>query len=617
MKNRHFALLIAASSSFVFLMDMLLYGYTSLSLNLFGAASAILFVAYAASYTISSKKLTNWLLVAYAISYIAAFAFDPAIAKAALFSGLSVHFFVDAVLYAMLYLPVLFLLFIGAYFLRIEKKRKLAFLAIAIAALVIGVYYLSGYIFKGYVIDDEVYITFVQIHNLMQKINPYATNIAPMLYYNRSITGISVTTNNTVMGMMYYPDLFFLSSFPFYFLSKPSLQNYSGIDTTAEAMVFIFIMLFSIAMLVRKESLKKPPYGLLVILFVTIPIVSSIQTYLMFAFLAIAYTFIESRYSWLFLGIAASLQEELWIPVLLLIVYSLANKGIKAGLKDAAGTAFAFLIINSYFIAINPKAFFGSVFSPVSRYLFVSDTAPLGYLTLTRYHMLYGTFTTEFFFAVLAMAVLFAYFNKKELLGIFSMLPFFFLQHATPTYYTFFTLFFIFSLYVEKGRTKEKSALSKKHALAMFLAIAVAMVLLAYNSHLLYAKGFNLKIVDQSAYIAYSANGMEEAHYTGKLLYSSLATNTLYLAFGVSASTGAGLMGFANSPLISNPAKCNETDYSCLVNVNRILLNNSTGTYMINATIPLNKNISAYWLEPYLYNGKYFYSAPTIEAKFK
>lgn len=611
--------LLAVSFGFVFFAMALGYGYLFPELDVFGVMLAALFAAYAYMYAVipGRRRLLYAVLCAYVLIFIAAFVSEP-IAAHAVGLHVAVGFAVHFVLYLVLFLPVTFTFFIGAYLLRIAKRRRLAATVFCLAAGLMVAYYLYRAIFIGYNMNDEMYITFVGIRNLMRGINPYATNIAQMLYYNRTIVGMSITTNNAIVGVMDYPALYFLSALPFYFVSQPTLANFMLKDMNVQALTSLFVMLLAIVLLVDKRHLKKPPYGLLAILFLAIPVITSVQTYLMFALLAIAYAKIDNRYSWVFLGIAASIQEELWMPVILLIVYSFVNRGIGTGLKNAFGAVGVFLIVNSYFILLGPTAFFASVFSPVSRYLFTTPVAPIGFLLLTHYHMLYGTFPLEFALSFLFMLTLFAYVNRKELVGLFSMLPFFFLSHSLPDYYAFFILFFVFSFYAAKSKggisgSRHVYRLVKGYVAAILILIAFTMIVVGYNSHQEYVRGFNVSVANQSAYLSYHPNATNATYYQGEVRYSGISNRTLYLVFAAYSRTTIGLEGFSNMSLINNSAECNGS-YQCLVNVNRITLNGSSGVYRIYASIPWNGNKDVTMLEPFLYNGRYFYAAPIVRT---
>ena len=119
---------------------------------------------------------------------------------------------------------------------------------------------------------------------------------------------------------------------------------------------------------------------------------SSIVILLMLAVLLLSYFKIDRWYSFVLLGVAAALQEELWLPVILLIVYASNTYGYKKGMRIFAGTILVFLALNIYFIALNPTAFFGSLFSPISAYIFPVSLAPFGYSLLIYFHMLLSSF---------------------------------------------------------------------------------------------------------------------------------------------------------------------------------------------------------------------------------
>ncbi len=130
---------------------------------------------------------------------------------------------------------------------------------------------------------------------------------------------------------MDYPALFFLAVVPFCFLAQPTIANFENTMMPLQSSLFIFILLVSLAFSLKRKDLLKPKFTLLAFLIVAMLNISSVQTYLMIALLIVAYAMIESEYAWVALGLALSIQQELWLPVLLLLAYSANNQGMRKG----------------------------------------------------------------------------------------------------------------------------------------------------------------------------------------------------------------------------------------------------------------------------------------------
>jgi hypothetical protein len=104
--------------------------------------------------------------------------------------------------------------------------------------------------------------------------------------------------------------------------------------------------------------------------------------------------------------------------------------------------------------------------------------------------------------------------------------------------------------------------------------------------------------------------GNASSTYTVALHYSNMSNNTVYVAaMGLDAKLGGGFFGFINDSIIGERAQCNGS-YECLVNVNRIALQGSAGTYNLSVRIRwLNSTRPIEYVSVLVYNGNYLYIA--------
>ena len=334
----------------------------------------------------------------------------------------------------------------------------------------------------------------------------------------------------------------------------------------------------------------------------------------MLAVLLWAYAKLDKKHVFILLGIALSLQEELWIPVIFLFVYSLNNMGLKRSAANAVGAVFVFLLFNAYFILLNPTTYFNSVFAPVGALIMPSGSALFGFPLITSYHVSLLVLPKLFYLSILFLAILLLYLNKKELIPLFSMIPFLFLSHALVSYFTLFTFFFVFSLFIKeksKGEGYIKRYLGRKRStyivLASLFAIAATAASLAAISHNQYISNFDINSLNQSVIV--SGN---YTYYNATLTYNGLKNNTLYVAIvGVSNGT-IGYYGFFNQSLTGQNFPCNSIE--CTINVNRILLNESSGTYPVR----LKAITGPYSTGPFtliIYNREYYYLSGPVKPE--
>jgi uncharacterized membrane protein len=413
------------------------------------------------------------------------------------------------------------------------------------------------------------------------------------------------------MSSMAYPTLFFLTFMPFYFASAPTLQNFLSIDLPLQESVFLFILMVTMAFLMDKKDTLMPNLPLMVLFIFVLTNSASITVYLMIALLLVAYVKLDSRYSWFFLGVCASIQEELWLPVIFLIAYSFNNHGVRKGLVNVVGAIAVFLAFNAYFIALSPSAYYSSVFGTLNSYIFPNGFSGIGFPLLRFYPVLLSVFPQIFEVTALFLAFLFLYWNRKEMVLVFSMIPFLVLDHSLYSYCaTFmFVLIFVIALKDKKRKGIVETYLKKRKAIVYCVVVAyIALIaFMLYSSHTAYESSFGMSMSDTRLILDHA--NMTSVYRT-TLSYGNLSNHTVYaIAASLNSDFSLSFFGILNYSIISNPANCSTKE--CTVNVNRITLP-SNGTYDLVVTLKWYNNTPIRRVAVELYNGKYFYLGKTV-----
>ncbi len=599
--------------------EALISFYLSNSLSIFSFVFAILFLTFATLYAIKKPKDASWKkldnyskflhalfivsLLSYALSFIASGRVGFVLA-----AGFVVTFEVFS-LFLLLLMPIFFLTFVGFYLFKKGGKSdpwpKFVIFAVVFMLLMLYFFVLLTTIFRA---DDEELLKLTSVNMLFNGTDPYSTSISSLLYSHLTTIGATITTNNTVFGLMDYPALFFLLFIPFYFFAPPTIPSLNSVYLPLQTVVFLFILLITIAYSFAKRDLPRPKLALFAFSIFAIVNISSITTYVMLVFLILAYTKIDSKYAWFFLGLCVSIQEELWLPVLFLIAYSANNQGLRRGLFNTLGTVGVFLIINSYFIAINPAAYFSAVFAPLNQFIMPLNPSPFSFMFLKFYPMLLPTYTQLFEVFTLFLLFLFLYWNRKELIPLFSLIPFLLLYHILVSYYAFFLFLFVIGLLLRERKIKigviEKQLRSRKLLFASAVILVIlAMAILIYNSYAAYHRNFAISFVGQST-VMNATNNVTVAK--GSIVYHNLSNYTIYLFAYALAGPSSRFAGLINQSLIGTKANC--STYQCYLNVNKIVLPRNQTSYPVSLAVPWpNSTRGVTLVTVAIYNSQYYY----------
>ncbi|MDE1849948.1 MAG: hypothetical protein KGI00_04440 [Candidatus Micrarchaeota archaeon] len=498
-----------------------------------------------------------------------------------------------------------------AYFLRTKRYHLGAAMLAALAAM-LWIFFLSGYIVSGYRIGDENYLSVLSLNATMHGLNPYAVSFGKELFgaaMGGNILANTITTNNSIISTFDYPALFFLAQAPFYLISGLSIENVATQGLLLQTAVFMLIVLLCIVFSLDKRDILKPKYPLIVFSVVGLFSLNSIVTLLMIALMVISYRFLDSRHAWIPIGLAASMQEELWLPCLFMIAYIFNNHGARRGLYALAGSAAIFLAINGYFIVLGPSAFAKAVFLPASSNILPNGPAFFSSFLLTNYGMLLGSFTSLTILVSAFLLILLLYFNFRPMIFAFSAIPWMFFGHALASYYATFFFLFVVSLYIKDrngegyvariSRESGHSAYPTIAALSLALASALFLV---YYSHSAYQSGFGISIGNQSL-----THQGSMSVYEADLRYGHLQNYSAYLVIYGYGNYTDGQYGLYNQSMLRENSTCNSG--RCPVNLNRIVLNSSRSSYRISAIITSNSLTPITYASAELYNGQYVYVA--------
>ena len=522
---------------------------------------------------------------------------------------LSMHDFSELE-YLVAYLVIFLLIFaIIQIFFYIKDWRVRSIISIVVVLLLV-LYFIPST--TSYMVDDEVLLSYYGIKALAAGTNPYSINIAQQIYIllQHSRIGFTASTNGTIMGLMDYPSLYFLIQIPFYVLIRQPPQQLSGNFMHTEGFVFTLILLMSYVIFEGKKRYAQPNYAFYIALGLFSIYMPSMIIILMLAVVIMLYSTAADKYEWLILGIAVSLQEQLWFMALLFIAYSFNVHGKKAGVRNLALTFAVFMVFNGYFILTDPSGYAGN-FLAVTGTILPNSLSPIGYAIAVHIGVLLSAFNYLFAASMALVLLISLYVNNRQLLPLLSAIPFLFLGHATQIYYILpVAVLALVADPVSKDTMKNllSSTISKDRNLKIayllsISAILLAMVLIILQSHRSYESTLNLSATG----IGISYINSTHLAYGAVIHYNKGAAANLYLIMEANSNGSGRYYGLFNSSILSGSHRC---AFPCAVNVNIVHLNGS-GTYNLTAILPSNIPRPAY-LSMILSNSQYYYQAPAI-----
>ncbi len=603
-------ILLVFDSGFVFL-----YSYLAANVAFFGFVFGVSAVAFLLLYSLSHDR-ASWSSELHALFSISLFCYVMQIAASGdMILGALVKLLSQIQslgLWFVLFIPLLFISSISIYFLRKERRSdsmaKYALLAVLFLILVFYFFFLLKGIF---VADDEEVLKLTSVAMLLNGTNPYAASISLLLSQHIGSVGATFTTTNRIIGNMDYPALFFLAFVPFYFAAQPAIASLDSVYMPLQFTIFLFLLLLVFARSLKHRQLMRPSITFLLIFVLAAISLTSATVYLMLALMLLAYTEIDSKYAWIFIGLCLSIQQELWLPAVLLLAYSFNSRGMRRGLRNTLGSAAVFLLFNGYFILQNPGAFFGSILGTLNQPIIPFNPSVISFALLKVYPIPLPAYSVLFAIISLLVLVVSLYFNRKELIPLLSIIPFLFIDHVLTTYYAFLIFIFVFALSVSSGRhvTGSIERWLRGHrqvfaaAFTLLVMIAVAFV---YVSHVSYQNGFSISVVNQTLLLNSSAN---VSVLRASVVHGNLSNSTVYLLAFTYGGASASFAGIGGQGIIGDPQQCKAAGYECTVNVNKLSLN-GTSPYNLTVTIPwAGKAGPVERASLVIYNGPYFYAA--------
>ena len=596
------------------------------------AAFSAVFILYATSYILylGNQKRYQWLRSSFGYFFAALviiFVLQLALISLALKGSVLSAFFEPGGLFLLLPVtlpPILLLMFSREIGIAKFPKRYLRNVAmlrailIATAIILILILYLTPLFNWHTAPDDEELAGIYAAQALLSGQNPYFLNFEPEMYnyliHSRYQIGITITSNNTFESRISYPALYFLTSLPFAALPD-HLVNFPYAGLNLNIALFTILLMLVVVYTIKPEFLKRPPVVPIIFLALFFVIYASFIDILMLALILAGFYFIDSKYLWIILGISASVQEQLWIPVVLMLVYSFRMHGIRRCALNIIGAFAIFLVINGYFIAGSPTDFIRNVVSPTSGAILPSPS-PFGYPILYLYHTMLSMSTILFMLATIFIILLYAYLNEKRLIFLFSLIPLMFLYRSSPTYFQFFLVAMVLSFYIgrpagtgAKAPNVQFTARQRSIVAILCAAVAAIAIIMVYQSNLQYS------------HIGVSVVGGRLSRignitlYNFTVIHNDTTPNALSV-MGYSQFYGKG----APAPLINgsiilkNPTPAMQSsNVGEDINPNYIALNGrgSTNVSVIISTNASDEVVSARCV---LYKGAFYYPCPVTYA---
>jgi hypothetical protein len=626
-RGRVYTFLFLLSVILLLFSDVSIFSYGYLSSPLMVTSSVLLasFFAFAITFLAYSGRgkdiilaasfavLVSSMLASYAVLYLLGYNFIS-------IAGLMVSYPFA------LFLTIALVLFISLGrrigMIKVSNKTKmLAGLAIiAIIVVLMWYFYFSGKLINSSVPDDEEFLALHAVQSLLSGSNPYAMNVSALelydyLHVNNSVDLPTLTTYNKVVGFMDYPDLYFLFLAPFYALASPSIYAYSHVYMLYSYAIFMLAFLVALVYAIDKNYIKSPNYWIIIFAAMFMIYLSSVVDFLMFAVLLFAYRYIDNKYAFMLLGLAASFQEELWIPVVLLIALRF-NKSIKSGMKTALGTAATFLALNGYFILISPGQYIKDVFAPIGNLLFPSPYGVFGYTLLTLYPIPLSAFSVLFYSAIIAAAIVVAYSGRKLLVGVLSLLPLVFLYHGIPTYYFFFGTFAVACLFIGNStlkRGRKHLIIERKREVYRLVAISSLVLIILLDSAYVYMQHSAYVRMDPFRSVEGSLMHVNNATYYNVSLYYDSGSASNYSIFAYSFNRGVrmlpGTIGLFNQSVLRSGGTdhISSSNYSSVVNPNIARFRPRSRAYL--SLVTNNSTITTEVCN--IYSGGFYYICPT------
>ncbi len=615
-----------AAGSIIYMLVVLLYSshaYFSNSLSAVIDIYSMAYLAFAIGFSLLRRKKH---FVKFSLAALAATAIIAAISLAYMSSiplignsiiGEAVNV---GIAFAIIF-PTTAIAVFGFYFIRTRPLKKYAkgigAILLIVAIALFFYYQLYGFGYKGVNADDETVLSYYAFKAMQAGQNPYGIDISNVLKHNSTTYGFTLTTENKVVGYLDYPVLFVLALAPFYYLAHGTASSIIYSANSAAYLIFLMLAILSFAAAISKQRLKNfkmllPAIFVFILYFVQI---LSVQYLIMaIALIAVFYS-IDKWYAFVVLGIAASLQELLWIPILFAIVYIAASRGVIRGAKASIGAIAIFIVINGYFILENPGIYISHMLAPVNGYLLPFLLSPIPSLLMLFYPVSMHGLELIFYISIAMGATVVYVARNKMLVASMSLFAYFFLYHTLAAYFAVSITLLFFIIVMETKETTAKRIKKRrahnpipeqrlKIGYVVLAVLALAMVVVIAHSHYSYAHDFGISV----SYEGMSANGTYAV--LGISNGGNKALNASVLEVYSTNSIEENTLGLSVSQpeYITNMSVCNtscmESNY---MNYN-ILALQSGQVYRVRLFLPTN--MSSMRCE--IYTKYYYYECPPV-----
>jgi hypothetical protein len=621
--------LIFTAATVIFLLFMLLYSsniYFSDTLSILADSLSIMYLVFAILFSLFRDRKST---LRY---YIAIFIAQVVVVIISFYYMMSIPLFVTSVLDETFGLgimlavsfPTLVISVFGFYLIRsnvIKNYSKQIGTVLLIIAIIFFFYYqIYGFGYKGVGANDETVIAYYAYNAIESGHNPYTINVKNVLENNATTYGFTLRTDNHIVGYLDYPVLFVAIMAPFYYIYHGTAGYIISSGNSLAYLIFLVTSLLVFAALVNRDRLKNfglilPPMLIFILYFAQM---LSVQYLFMVIVLMLIFYSIDKWYAFLFIGIAVSIQELLWIPALLALVYIASTRGIVKGVKNIVGTALIFILINAYFILQSPMLFVRDVFAPVNGMLLPLLLSPGPSLLAMFYPISMHGFEYIFYISIV-ISIIGVYFARNKLLiASMSLFSYLMLYHAMVAYFAMPAVLMFVIIVMEKPvygnigtiktikrhRKNNVKDLRNRNALIAISGAIIVLFLLIIYFHASYINNFGI-------HVSYNGTARNETYAVLRISDESIYTRNvsileIYSTNAIEENTGG--LSVSNTRYITNASYCNQL---CMnenyINYN-ILHLKSKSTNKVLLFIPNGTET----LRCIIYTSRYYYECPAL-----
>ncbi len=411
------------------------------------------------------------------------------------------------------FIPIISAYLIGKRLENLKSYKSYALLLVLIVIISIAAFYVVRYTLHNVKWErtDEIAFDYYASYLFSKGVNPYITNMAGAL--SKFSLRPTELLNGTCECTYGYPVLSFMPFVPTSLLGIQSLYLFAYVTVICT----IFVVFFLYYKSNRSVTVLFLLFAFLFLVYANRP-GSSTKYIAVSVMLLIAYYERKRVYvQGVFLGLAAATHQLAWIAIPFFYALTLREHGKGPLLIVVAVSVGIFLLINSYFIALSPKATLGDLFYLLTSKIQI-EGPNLTQILLAFYHApyWYSTVVLALFYA--ASITLFYFYTN-------TLKPFLALVPATITilsklsesaYFLPFIPLLIYIYYIDRNECPDELN-SKSYVLYAVLFIVVVSALLLLYAHVSYLHENTL----QMSKISYSVsrNGTTNVFYLSGLQF--------------------------------------------------------------------------------------------------